>query len=492
MKKRSANFFVDLLKVGFSNIFALFSGVLLGLVLPKIAGIEDYGYYRIFTMYVTYVGLFHFGICDGCYLYFSGKKIEEIQKEKLHSLIVSLISLEGLIMIIGAIISLFSFSDPNYKFIFIMTFIYMFFANIENMFVLISQATKLFNLSSLFNSLKAALNCLWVVILYIVYKISGKLFDNYYLFIILFISTVCISDLCYIVRFCKVIFSKGIGIKEVFSDLKTYLCLGFPLMIANLSTSIIILIDRQIVSFYYPVDISNTFAYYSFAYSMLNLIANATNSISVVLYPYMKNKEMSNLKENFFNFCVLIIVFVSLALSLYFPLEIFVNNVLAKYSNSLPIFKVILPSLLPNVLVTIIMHNYFKVLGKEKSYLFINIFILILKLIVSLLIYNFLIKPYFSDNPIALSVSSLIVMFVWYFITEIILLRLIKFKHLKNDIFIILITGLFYLISYSFNAILGFIIYLFIALLLIVIYYGNDLYRIKTKKDFITELVNRR
>lgn len=72
----------DILKVAASNIIVLFSGVLVGFLLPKIIGITDYGYYKTYTLYATYVGMFHFGISDGIYLKYGGKDYSQLDRYK--------------------------------------------------------------------------------------------------------------------------------------------------------------------------------------------------------------------------------------------------------------------------------------------------------------------------------------------------------------------------------------------------------------------------
>ena len=65
MPKGSAT---DVFKVSASNVVKLLAGALVAFVLPKLIGVSDYGYFKTFTLYATYVGLFHLGICDGIYL----------------------------------------------------------------------------------------------------------------------------------------------------------------------------------------------------------------------------------------------------------------------------------------------------------------------------------------------------------------------------------------------------------------------------------------
>ena len=52
----------DIIKVSLSNFLKLLAGILTGFLLPKILNITDYGYYKTFTLYISYVGIFHFGL----------------------------------------------------------------------------------------------------------------------------------------------------------------------------------------------------------------------------------------------------------------------------------------------------------------------------------------------------------------------------------------------------------------------------------------------
>ena len=71
----------NIIIVAFSNITKLFAGVLVGILLPKIIGVTNYGYYKTFTLYGVYVGLFTIGITDGIYLKFGGSSYESLNKK---------------------------------------------------------------------------------------------------------------------------------------------------------------------------------------------------------------------------------------------------------------------------------------------------------------------------------------------------------------------------------------------------------------------------
>lgn len=101
------NTLINILKVSISNIVIMLSGILVGLLLPKILGVTDYGYYRTFTLYTSYVGLFHFGFSDGIYLKYGGKRYDELNKEQFRFYSHFIIGLEFLISLMIFIVSIF-------------------------------------------------------------------------------------------------------------------------------------------------------------------------------------------------------------------------------------------------------------------------------------------------------------------------------------------------------------------------------------------------
>lgn len=55
-------FIKNVLKIAISNIFIILSGVVSGFFLPKLLGVTDYGFYKIFNLYITYGVFFDLGI----------------------------------------------------------------------------------------------------------------------------------------------------------------------------------------------------------------------------------------------------------------------------------------------------------------------------------------------------------------------------------------------------------------------------------------------
>ena len=70
----------SIIEVFISNIFTVIAGIVVGFIIPKVLSVDGYGYYKTFTLYITYVGFFSLGIIDGIVLEFGGHDYELYDK----------------------------------------------------------------------------------------------------------------------------------------------------------------------------------------------------------------------------------------------------------------------------------------------------------------------------------------------------------------------------------------------------------------------------
>ena len=115
---------IDIVQVSFSNVIKLFSGVLVGFILPKIVGLTDYGYYKTFTLYATYVGMFHFGMSDGLYLKYGGMSLENLDRDRLRFFSGVFLAMEGLLALLLLAVSALAMRG-EYRFIFCCLALYL-------------------------------------------------------------------------------------------------------------------------------------------------------------------------------------------------------------------------------------------------------------------------------------------------------------------------------------------------------------------------------
>ena len=461
------NTLFNIFKVAFSNVFTILSGVLLGFLLPKIIGIDDYGYYKTFTLYATYVGLFHFGIEDGIYLYYSGKSYEELNIKKFRTYFKYLVVIEIIICSIITLISSF-FLHNELKFIFICVAIFMVTSNIINYNKLLSQITCRFSELSIVNIIQAFLLSASVLIFWVLYK-NCKYELNYKLFILIYISIHFVVMLIYVFRYRKI--SVGPGEKKLYNEFFVFFKMGAPLLISNLCGMLILSLDRQFVNALFD---NRTYAIYSFAYNMLMLITTVISSISTVIYPTIKKADNIKLDDLYPKVISYVLMFVFMCVIVYFPLVPFVSWFLPQYIDSLIIFRVILPGIAITGVISVVIHNYYKILNKNKIYFIVSLIILALSFVANLIAYLI------YKNTIAISIASLFVTVIWFFVLDRCLGYKIKYN-IRNYIYMAALISAFYLITCIDEMIFGFLLYVIIYMILSVLIYKKEIFEIFNK-----------
>lgn len=462
VKKQDKKIYKNIIFVALSNIITLLAGVLVGFVIPKIMSVTDYGYYKIFTLYFGYTGLFHLGFCDGIGLYFAGKKYDSLDKEKFRLYSKFLLIFQTIVLIIVTSISM-AFIGNEYMLILLFVGLALFGNNITNYYQMISQITFRFKEFSIINSLKSILTIVAVLSLYLIYKFTSNGYIDYYIYVAIYVGVFYLFALFYIISYRDITFGHTSKLKDNLKDIKLFFKIGFSILLSNLITVLLLNIDRQFVSIWYPTE---DYSMYAFAYNLLNLVTTAISAIATVLYPSLKNKTKDELKNKYHSMTAIIMTIVTVGLMGYFPLVFIVEWILPNYTNSLIIYKIVYPGLIFSSAVSIVLANYYKSLNYIKSFFVISLSALILSASADVI-------AYFTFATMeSISYASVIVLFIYYLIAEIFITKKLGNINIKNIIFSLIILSLFYLTVFIISNIyiqMG----VFIALGLIVILIFN-------------------
>ena len=450
----------NILFVAISNIITLLSGILVGLILPKIMSKQDYGLYKTFTLYFSYIGLFPLGFIDGIYLLYAGVKYNDINKEKFR-LYTRFLSVFQLILSIIVVILSIPFLDNEFGVIFLCIGINIVFNSLTGYFQIISQITGRFKELSIRNIIKATLTSISIIVLTILYYINLIPLVNYLIYIIIFTIISIVLTIWYIITYRDIVFFKATSLNSEAKEIFNLFRIGLPLLIANLVSSFILTIDRQFVSVLFDIE---TYASYAFAYNLLSLITTVISAISTVLYPTIKTYDEKTLFLNYNKLISIISLVVGLSICVFFPLKFIIEKWLNNYIDSLLIFRVILPGLVLSSCISIIMFNYYKALKLQTKYFCICLFTLFVSFIANTVVYLIF------KNTISISIASVFVMFFWYFLTEFFIIKKIHVNSFKNCVFIFIEICLFYLVTFFIeNVFIGLFAYLtiFVAISLL-------------------------
>ncbi len=462
-QEKSKALFKNIVFVFFSSLVVILAGVLAGLLVPKIMDVGDYGYYKKFILYTSYAGLLHFGFCDGIFLFYSGKNYDELDKDKFSFLtkFYFLFELIFLGLIIGGS---FIFLKDVYRVIGIIVAINIYFTNIVSYFELLTQAVSKFKLLSIRKLINGFLTIGIVVILFVVYKTSG-VGPKFYLYAALTTGINVLLAGLYCITYRKIVFS--LPKQKYYGEVGKLFKVGVVLLVSNLISQLVFLVDQQFVSIAFP---NEDYAIYAFAYSMVNIISNAICAVSAVIFPTLKKQDNDEALEKYSFANAITHIFAAASLLSYFVFYFIIKYYLDKYMGSLNILKIILPGLLLTTSISIIKYNYYKRFNMIKQYLIISLSILLLAIGADFLLY------YTTHSMEWLSIVSVIVIFVWYLIVELYLHhKHPQTKFIKNLIFIVVcVTG--YYLTYLVNNIwLELAIYLPVLILSCIIFYRAEI-----------------
>lgn len=452
MKKHKS--IADIVKVTFSNFALLLAGVATSFILPKYFSLTDFGNYKIFNLYSTYIILLQFGIAEGIYLKYGGKKLDDVSHDEFTGYLKTTLLVES---VVAAIIIALAFNLPgDYKTIFLFLAINIIITNFTNIYQFLSQSVQRFSELSFRNVLKSVFIVLAVFAIVIINR-----FTNYkvgYELLLALLTLINLLLLLWYIFTYRSLLSRHSKINP--SKAWNLFKIGFPLCLSNIISSLILTMDRQIVSLGFA---TSEYAIYSFAYSLLTLASTIITSIAVVLFPILKQKSISVLKKEYSQTVSLICVTVGLMAISYFPLAWFVKRFLPLYTGSIDIFRIIIPGLIITSPISIVMHNYYKTLGLNMEFFVRSLVTLILAIasnIIAFIIFH---------SMSSISIASIFVLSFWYCIEEYRLKKEFNFKSVNNACYIVLICSSFYASSFFLSLRLGALVYFisFLAITLI-------------------------
>lgn len=440
------------LKKGFlyvlvANILVLLGSLFNGFMLPKILSIDTYANIKLYQLYISYAGILHLGFADGIYIRHGGKKVKDIDKKDVLSEYKTFKIFQFFIVIP---LILFSIFIKNEILFFVSISIFPINAStyLCNLFNAVGEFKKYSKYTSINSLLTFMLNFLLLLIIKcdnsnIYILVYALLYFLYYVFLelqnhVLFGKDNSVFDIKYII----------LNIKN-----------GISLTLGGFCNVLFVGIDRLFVR--HLINIV-TFALYSFAASVQNLMNVFVSSISIVTYNYFC-RENSTFEVK--RFKSLILICSAALLSMFFPAEFIVINFIPQYIDSINILIILFVCQLFSIIIRCFYVNLYKARKKQFKYLITMVFMITFAVALNFAFF----KIY--GSAIAIAIATLITYVIWYIIGE------LDFKeyhfNIKEYAFLIISALVFIFCSLHLEPILGFIIYILAIILASFIFTNN-------------------
>lgn len=354
-----------------SNLMSFVVSTLIILIVPRLLGVVEYGYWQLYLFYSSYVGFMHFGWNDGIYLRFGGEKYENLNKSLFFSQFVELLIIQIFIGVFLWVFSNFFAKDINYKFVMHMVVLAMILMNTRLMLLYILQATnriKEYARSTMVDRIVY----IGLVILFLSVGIR-----EYELLIFADLMGKCIS-FALLLSFCKdIVFNKIRTFILTFREIITNISVGSKLMFANIASMLIIGIVRFGIERSWDVT---TFGKVSLTLSISNMMMIFINSVGLIMFPILRRTNPEKFTNIYLTLRDFLMVILLGTLVVYYPFKKIMVAWLPQYTDSLRFMALLFPIFIYEGKMALLINTYLKTLRKEKAMLRINLVSMILSL----------------------------------------------------------------------------------------------------------------
>ncbi len=363
---KAKGFVVKLIYAMGANMLSLIVSLLTILLIPKFFGVdvEQYGYFKIYLFYFSYIGFFHFGLCDGIYLRDGGKRYSELDRPLCSSQLWLLVAAQLVIaLIVSGVGSIFAEND-DYRFIFITMAINILIVIPRTMLSYFLQTTNRIKEYSFVTAIERVVFGLAMVAVFLVGIRNYKLFiwgDIFGKAVSLVVAAV----------FCRdIVFSRAAKLKDGLREAWSNISVGIKLLFANMASMLITGIVSWGIQMRWDVA---TYGKISFTLSVSNFILTFISAVALVLYPALRRKEGSELLGIYPKLRDGLMLPLLGCLILYYPMELLLSMWLPQYAESMRYMAILFPVCIYATKMTMLIGTYMNVLRLEKKILRVNL-----------------------------------------------------------------------------------------------------------------------
>lgn len=347
-----------------SNLSTMLISALVILVVPKLIGVEEYGYWQLYLFYSSYVGFLHFGWNDGIYLRYGGKEYNHLNKELFFSQFWMLIVFQLLISIGIFIYCQLFVNNADRLFIFDMIAISILVSNSRIMLTYILQGTNRIK-----EYAKCALSDRLLYFALIALLLLGGVRDYRLMIVADLIGK--LFSLLYAIYYCKdIVLRKAsdffLSLNEALQNINA----GIKLMFANIASMLIIGIVRLGIERAWDVS---TFGKISLTMSVSSLMMIFINAVGIIMFPVLRRTEKKELPGIYTTMRTLLMAPLLGMLIVYYPLKVILSAWLPQYAESLIYMALVFPMSVYEGKMSLLINTYLKTLRKEKLLLLVNV-----------------------------------------------------------------------------------------------------------------------
>ncbi len=356
-----------------SNLTSFLVNAVVVLIIPRLIGVAEYGYFQLYLLLVSYAFYFHFGWCDGLYLRSVGTSYDDLDEEIISSQFCGLCLMTIAIAVFSEICIFIFFGGTDYFVIYSGVSFALLFITPKIFFSVIMQATNRMKEYSAIILIEKVVYAL----LLISFLFGGIREAN-----ILIVTDILgkISAFALGAYFCKeVLFEKLYrrNIKTYFNEMRTNIHVGIFLLVSNVASILITSVVQLLIENHYGIE---AFSQIALSFNMSKFLMVVVAAMGVVLVPLLKHMSKQKLSETYIYVRSLLMLILGLFLLLYYPLREFLNVWLPDYAESIYFLAFLFPICLFEGKTQLLVNAYMKALRGERTLCKVNVVTVLLSL----------------------------------------------------------------------------------------------------------------
>ena len=428
-----------------SNIISFFISAGVTFFVPKVLGVEDYGYFQLYLFYASYTGFFHFGWLDGIYLRYGGKYYEDLDKAKFSAQFYMCCFVELIFAVFFAFVALFYIKDYGDRTVIIFTGICIAVYLPRTMGQYILQITN--RIRDYAWSLLVEKFSMGLLIAFFLLGNASNF--KYYIFADLMSRSM---GLLYVSYQCRDILKTYpepfvCALRETKMNVKT----GISLMFANIASLLIVGIIRFSIEKQWDVS---TFGKVSLTMSVSNMLMVVIRAVAMVMFPMLRRTDSKKLAPMYNVMRTGLMIPLLGMMTAYYPVKVILSGWLPQYAESLRYMAILFPMCIFESKMSMLIETYLKALRKEKWLLLVNITTVFISLL-------FAVVSVFLLNNLNLAILSIVVMLAFRCVfAEMLLSSALKVNVRKDILMEVMLTTTFIVSSWFVGGLIGVLLYL--------------------------------
>lgn len=371
------------------------------LIIPKYLSVEGYGYWQLFMLYASYVGILHLGFIDGILVRWAGKELAQVGSEIKIALRFLLLELSIVIIPLGFL--LYFLLQPPLQWIGLMILVYAFIINLAAFFMFTAQAIRKFRLLT---AVQVGRGLVFLILIILLFT-SG--FLNYQYVILASLTAFLLALFGLAFRFRQYLWGEMPSIFSLLAYGRENINIGLFVLLGNFIVVLFLTIDRLMISSFFSIE---QFAIYAFALMITMVAYSFVGAVFQVFFPYLSaSTTQLRIRAYKLGKPAIILSWAAL-LTLYFPILRLIEFYLPNYVASLPIMQILLCTVGFGSLIRILHVSFYMAYRKQRHYFLWGITALALSVILNILA----ITVFGTLESVA--IATFISFSVWYVINE--------------------------------------------------------------------------